>query len=90
MNSVTGLVTVPIISSILAQAAIVYTQRHKAGQTLNLRQTFALADRGWSDISILLSAFRPHEGRGIRSKFLFVASGIILLSKLYNCINVRG
>ena len=53
LNAIGGVVAIPILSTLLAQAAAVYTQRRKAEQSLGIRQTFALADRGWFDVQIL-------------------------------------
>ena len=80
MNSIASLTTVPIVSALLVQAAVVYTQRHRPGQTLNVRQAFALADKGWSDISILWESITK-DGRGLSSRFLWLAAGMIFISR---------
>jgi hypothetical protein len=41
--AITGLVTAPIISAILSEAAVVYTQKRREGQNVSIRQLFALA-----------------------------------------------
>lgn len=53
MEKVVATIAVPTVSALLAQAAVVYTQRRKREQKLNMLQTFALADRGWTDITTL-------------------------------------
>jgi hypothetical protein len=53
INSITGIVTVPIISALIAQAAVLYAQKRRKTQFLSVRQVFALTDRGWSNLSIL-------------------------------------
>lgn len=81
MNSIASLVTVPIVSALLAQAAVVHTQRHRAGQSFSVRQAFALADKGWPDVPILWESNFVENGRGLRSQFLWLAAGMIFLSK---------
>ena len=62
-----------------AQVAVVYTQRRRAKQKLNLRQTFALSDRGWGDITILWGAYR--QDKGTASRYLKYAACLLILSK---------
>ena len=80
LNSIASLITVPILSALLAQGAVVYTQRRKLKQALSLRQTFALADRGWSDLPILWNAMFGGESAGTSSKYLWLAAGLLTLS----------
>jgi len=80
LNSIAGVVTIPIISTLLAQAAVVYCQRRKAVQSLNIRQVFALADRGWSDITILWGSWGSNQ-LGTSSHFLWFAALLIVISK---------
>ncbi|KAL1858258.1 hypothetical protein Daus18300_010004 [Diaporthe australafricana] len=47
LNSLAIVLALPILSALLARAAVVFSQRRKPGQTLSARQLFALADRGW-------------------------------------------
>ncbi|KAJ5827341.1 hypothetical protein N7447_004104 [Penicillium robsamsonii] len=79
LNSIAGVITIPVISALLAQAAVVYTQKRKINQTLNLRQTFVLADRRWSDPTVIVEAFRS-TGSGISSRFLWLGMALVLLS----------
>lgn len=83
LNSIASIVTIPILSALLAQAAVVYSQRRSHHQHLSVRHLFALADRGWSDLDILYNAWRWKE-RGSRSvrTFLYLALGLILTSKI--------
>jgi hypothetical protein len=82
LNSINSLITVPLVSSLLAHATIVYTQRGSVAQTLNIRQTFALADRSWSDWwTLLLSLIGSTSAQANRSRFLLIAAGVLLLSK---------
>lgn len=50
LNSLAVVLSLPILSALLARAAVVFSQRRKPGQTLTVRQLFALADRGWYDL----------------------------------------
>ncbi|PLB37508.1 uncharacterized protein BDW47DRAFT_117926 [Aspergillus candidus] len=79
LNSIASVATIPVTSTLLAQAAVVYTQKRKALQRLTLRQLFALADRRWSDVTAVLEAART-AGRGIGSPFLWLGMGLIALS----------
>jgi hypothetical protein len=85
--AITGLVTVPIISAILSEAAVVYTQKRREGQNVSMRQLFALADRGWSSLPILHES-RPvcfdtvHSDRraDASSGFLWLAAAFLVIS----------
>jgi hypothetical protein len=79
LNSIAGVVTIPVTSALLAQAAVVYTQKRKPNQKLSLRQTFVLADRRWSDVTVLVEACRS-TGSGISSRFLWLGVILIVLS----------
>ena len=79
LNSIASVLVVPVTSALLAHGAVVFTQRRKAHQQkLNLRQTFALSDRGWNDIPILWSAYK---GKGTLSRYLKAGACLSLLSK---------
>ncbi|KAF3770749.1 hypothetical protein M406DRAFT_349375 [Cryphonectria parasitica EP155] len=47
LNAITAALSLPLLSILLARAAVVSSQRHGAKQRLTVRQLFALADRGW-------------------------------------------
>lgn len=55
LNSLAAVLSLPILSALLARAAVVFSQRRKPGQTLSLRQLFALADRDWYNFFKVLS-----------------------------------
>ncbi|KAK6077646.1 hypothetical protein SCUP515_04844 [Seiridium cupressi] len=78
LNSINSVLVIPILSTLLAHAAVVYSMRRKAGQKLDMLQLFALADRKWSDINALWSARR----RGKSSLFLWLAAALILLGAI--------
>lgn len=77
LNAIGSLATVPVISALLAQGAVVYCQRRNIKQRLNLRQTFALADRGWADIEILWDPLPWRHSSG--SMFLWLAAGLLFV-----------
>jgi hypothetical protein len=72
LNSIISVLTVPIVSVLLAHGSIVYSQRCRASQKLKLSQMLALADRGWSDPWLLFSS---------RSAFLLIGCFVLVLSK---------
>ena len=76
LNAISAVATIPLISALLAQAAVVYSQRHEPHQRLSLVQLFALADKGWSDVSVLWRALHGREGPN--STFLWL--GVLLIS----------
>ncbi|KAJ7159600.1 hypothetical protein C8R46DRAFT_1194891 [Mycena filopes] len=78
LNSISGVLVVPVVGSIIAQAAVVFAQRRRAKQELNLVQLFALADRGWGSFSILWNARRT----GASSTFLTAAAWMTIISSL--------
>ncbi|KAF1916190.1 hypothetical protein BDU57DRAFT_516139 [Ampelomyces quisqualis] len=84
INSFTGIVTVPIISALLTQAAVVYAQRRRKDQFISVRQMFALADQGWSNFGVLHEAWPPWRGHtsgpgAAGSPFLWLAAAFIML-----------
>jgi len=83
LNSIAAVVTIPVLSAILAQAAVVYTQRRSLQQNLSMRQTLALADRSWQDWILLgkTGLGMSTVGRGASSLFLWLAAGALLISK---------
>lgn len=87
LNAINGVAAIPVISALLAQAAVVYSQRRKKKQTLNVRQVFALADRGWADITILWGAFGSNQAR-TSSPFLWFAAVLIVVGKI--AIHISG
>ena len=65
LNVIGALITVPVVGALLSQAAVVYSQRRHLGQQLNLRQTFALADKSWGDV---LAVWAAINGNGTASR----------------------
>ncbi|KAI1176376.1 hypothetical protein F4777DRAFT_273756 [Nemania sp. FL0916] len=75
LSSINGVLAVPIISTLLAHAAVVYAMRRRHDQKLTVQQLFALADKGWTDIPLLFKA----RSNGKSSRFLWLAAILILL-----------
>ena len=84
LNSIGSVLVITITSALLAHGAVVYTQRRKSEQKLDLRQTFALSDHGWNDTTILWSAYR---GRGPSSKYLTLAACLLMLCRRAAVLN---
>lgn len=92
LDSIAGLITVPVLSALLAQAAVVYSQRRQPKQFLSLRDVFDLADRGWTDLLILWRSLRKQPKKGdttVRPHrlFLLLAATLILLGGLQQPLN---
>lgn len=75
-SALIGSVTIPVTSAICAKAAVVYYQKNSNphNQMLTMRQMLALADKGWSDIQILLDIMRPSTSRRTRSTLLVTSA----------------
>ena len=73
--SLLAAVSIPITSSVCAKAAAVYCQGNynNPQRRLTMRQTLALADKGWSDLKILSNLIRPTGGCRIASFHLVVS-----------------
>ncbi|KAH7073740.1 hypothetical protein BKA63DRAFT_576065 [Paraphoma chrysanthemicola] len=88
-NSIAGLITIPFLSALLSQAAVVFCQRQRPGQSLGLQDLFALADRGWTNIATLWTfawSRRKLRNRAMGAKFagsfLLPAAALVLLGAL--------
>jgi hypothetical protein len=84
LNSVTGLVTIPLLSALLAQGAVVFSQRTQPGQFLSLPDLFALVDRGWTSFAALWSSLRSKGGREVKLArwYLIPGAALILLGAI--------
>jgi hypothetical protein len=82
LNKIAATVAVPATSALLAQAAVVYTQRRKSGQHLSVHQMAALADRGWASLPTLWEASGNFDTASASStSFLWFAAALTLLGK---------
>lgn len=53
VQSLVSVVTIPLTSAVCSQAAVVYIQRKRWRNGPTLRQSMALADKGWTDIDLI-------------------------------------
>jgi hypothetical protein len=90
LNSVGSLVTIPILSALIAQAAAAYSHKHHSNPDFRLQHLVALADRGWTDPVALVKSWRwPRRGSGVRY-LLHSASLLVLLGKCAALIQYLG
>jgi hypothetical protein len=74
LNSVRALATIPLLGAVLAQSAVVYTQRRNIAHKLSLYQTFTLANRGWTNPFYI--------GASLIGKTRLRGSGLLLIGAL--------
>ncbi|PVI00149.1 hypothetical protein DM02DRAFT_487798, partial [Periconia macrospinosa] len=81
LNSIASLLAVPVVSFIIAQTAVIFSQRRAPARQLSVRDIFALADRAWTDTSVLMKLVRA-KGHGSRAfnGFIAMASGFLFVS----------
>ena len=79
LQSIVSVLAIPLTSAICAKAAVVFTQRSSRRTSLSLRQTMALADKGWASPATVLRASTPQGFKHIGSSFLLIAVVINLL-----------
>lgn len=84
INSIASVVTIPVISALVAQAAAVYAQKHRDSERFSLQHLTALADRGWLNPMTLTKSWtwRGQGLRGVRS-FLYLATLVIFLGTVH-------
>ncbi len=70
--SIVAAVGIPVTSAICAKATVIYCQMKSKGKppSLTMRQTMALADKGWSDLSVIWDLMHPTRRRRTRSPLL--------------------
>lgn len=78
IGAVMAVLAIPISSAICARATVAYTQIKR---NLNLRQTLALADRGWWDPFILSRLILPGGLGKYGTPFLVFAAIVCALGK---------
>ncbi|KAJ5610595.1 hypothetical protein N7510_007314 [Penicillium lagena] len=54
VQSLVSVVTIPLTSAVCSQAAVVYVQRKRWRNGPTLRQSMALADKGWTNIDVII------------------------------------
>ena len=57
LQSVVSVLTIPLTSAVCSQAAAVYIQKKRGRNRPTLRQSMALADKGWTDIMLVSKLF---------------------------------
>ncbi|RHZ46411.1 uncharacterized protein CDV56_100990 [Aspergillus thermomutatus] len=53
VQSLVSVLTIPLTSAVCSQAAVVYIQQKRGDKRPTLRQSMALADKGWTDLVLL-------------------------------------
>lgn len=78
LRAISGVIMAPVTSIILAHAVVVYSQMRHHEQELNMRQLFALADRGWADPVALWDCRR----QGSSSRLIWLGALLLVLGML--------
>lgn len=80
LDKISSTLAVPVVSALLSKAAVVYVGDRRVGHRrwLNVRQLFALADRGWSDLPIIWAALGDST---ISSRFLWMGAGLVCIGE---------
>lgn len=81
LNRIAATLGLPVVSALMAQAVVVYSQLRKAGdqKRLSALHLFALSDRGWMDLPILWTSFISAPYRG--SRVLWLGAALVLISE---------
>lgn len=79
LRAVSAVIVVPVTSIILGHAAVTFSQRRNPEQKLNMRQLFALVDRGWADVVTLWNC----KEHGSSSRLLWLGAALIVLGMLH-------
>ena len=83
VQSIVSLLTIPLTSAVCSRAAASFAQCRKAGVSpvITLRQTIALADKGWADVGVILKLVMG-KWRQYGSRLLFIAIMLNVLGKI--------
>jgi hypothetical protein len=83
LSSIAGLVTIPITSALLAQGAVVFSQRQRSEEFLSLPDLFALVDRGWTSLDVLWRSLttkqKEERGRKLKLAKHYLLPGAVLV-----------
>ncbi|KAL3475121.1 hypothetical protein BJX99DRAFT_165543 [Aspergillus californicus] len=82
ITAIVNLFTIPLASTVCSLAAVNYIQFGKGRATLTLRQTLALADKGWTNPSTLFRLGNPGLAKKYSSSFLWLAVLVHILGVL--------
>lgn len=77
INTVAAIISLPVVSCLLAYGAVVYCQRRSPGQKLSLLQLFVLAGREWLNPVFFLCR-NPFI---YSSSYVFLAGVLMLISE---------
>ena len=86
VQSIVSVLTIPLTSAVCAKAAVAFAQRSSHRTSLSLRQTMALADKGWASPALILPASTLHGFRRIGSSFLLLAIVINIVGRY--CVTI--
>ena len=79
-NTISAVLTIPVTSLILGQAAVIYSHRRSNSSNLTLKQLCQLADKGWADPTVVLpEIFKRTSRRENMNHFLRFGFAFILL-----------
>lgn len=91
MTSIAAVLTVPVISAVLAHATVIYTQRRKSTQALHADQMFALADRAWQNAAKMANVIRrSFSSRGSDGSSLLWFGAFVLVIGEFPMIPARS
>lgn len=82
IQSIVTVLTIPLTSTVCGRAAVAFVQQQGRNDNITMRQTMALADKGWTDVRLLSKLMRGQWKR-YGSSFL---AGAIFLNSLGNFI----
>ncbi len=82
-SAIVASISIPVTSAICAKAASVYCQRKsdESQPSLTLRQSLALADKGWSDLTVLRDVLNPKTSHQTRTSLLIVSISLVGLGE---------
>ncbi|RSL81377.1 hypothetical protein CEP51_005900 [Fusarium floridanum] len=81
LTQIAATLGIPIVSALLAHGAVVYTQRRRSGQHLDLLQFFTLADRQWLNVRHIWKSFTTlPKNWNSSSTYLRLAAGLIFIT----------
>ncbi|KAI0168750.1 hypothetical protein BJ166DRAFT_463050, partial [Pestalotiopsis sp. NC0098] len=72
IQSIVTVLTIPLTSTVCGRAAVAFVQQQGRNDNITMRQTMALADKGWTDVRLLSKLLRGQWKR-YGSSFLAVA-----------------
>ena len=83
--SIIAAVGIPVTSAICAKATVIYCQMKSKGKppSLTMRQTIALADKGWSDLGVIWDLIHPTGRRRTRSPLLLFSVFLVGLGNTF-------